>query len=163
MIRVGILTLSDRAAAGLRVDESGPSVASIVEGASFRICRQEVIPDDYSMVVRKLIEFSDDDRLDLIITTGSTGLGPRDIAPEATLAVIERRVPGMAEAMRAASLQKTPHAMISRSEVGVRGRSLIVNLPGSPRAARENLQVLLPALPHAIEKLQGSEEECAQD
>jgi len=111
-------------------------------------------------IVACLVTWCDQERLDLILTTGGTGLSPRDVTPEATLAVVERPVPGMAEAMRAASLTQTPHAMLSRAMAGVRRETLIVNLPGSPKAAKENLAVILPALPHALEKIQGSTREC---
>jgi molybdenum cofactor synthesis domain-containing protein len=120
-----------------------------------------VVPDEEAEIGQTLIAWADDELLDVILTTGGTGLSPRDVTPEATLAVVDRTVPGMAEAMRAESLLKTPHAMISRAVAGVRGRTLIINLPGSPKGAVENLQTLLPALEHAVAKLQGDPSECA--
>ena len=121
-----------------------------------------IIPDEEDQIKATLIDFADRQKIDLIITTGGTGVSPRDLTPDATLKVIEREVPGMAEAMRRASAAITPHAMISRAVVGIRGYSLIVNLPGSPKSVRENLAVILPALPHAVEKIKGDESECAQ-
>jgi molybdenum cofactor synthesis domain-containing protein len=123
--------------------------------------RISVVPDEEDQIKEILISWADEGTLDLIVTTGGTGLSPRDVTPEATIAAVDRIVPGMAEAMRAQSLLKTPHAMISRAVVGVRGRALIVNLPGSPKGAIENLDVLVPALAHAIAKLQGDPSECA--
>jgi len=161
--RVGVLTLSDRGARGEREDLSGPAVREALVPGPYRVKRHDVIPDDRGRIASTLIAWADSGEIDLILTTGGTGVAPRDVAPEATRDVIDREVPGMAEAMRWASLQKTPHAMISRAVVGVRGKVLIVNLPGSPKAARENLEVLLPALPHAIEKIQGDPSECGQD
>jgi len=120
-----------------------------------------IVPDEETEIKAVLISWADEEGADLILTTGGTGLSPRDVTPEATSAVIQRAVPGMAEAMRAESLLKTPHAMISRAVVGVRGKTLIVNLPGSPKGAVENLKVVLPALQHAIEKIQGDPSECA--
>ncbi len=160
--RVGILTLSDRGARGEREDLSGPAIREVLASGPYRVERYDVIPDDRDRIASTLIAWADSGELDLILTTGGTGVAPRDVAPEATRDVIDREVPGMAEAMRWASLQKTPHAMISRAVVGIRGTVLVVNLPGSPKAARENLEVLLPALPHAIEKIQGDPSECAQ-
>ncbi|RMG89097.1 MAG: MogA/MoaB family molybdenum cofactor biosynthesis protein [Candidatus Dadabacteria bacterium] len=160
--RVGILTLSDRGARGEREDLSGPAIREVLAEGPYRVERYDVIPDDRGRIASTLIAWADGGGLDLILTTGGTGVAPRDVAPEATRDVIDREVPGMAEAMRWASLQKTPHAMISRAVVGIRGTVLIVNLPGSPKAARENLEVLLPALPHAMEKIQGDPSECGQ-
>ncbi len=160
--RVGILTLSDRGARGEREDLSGPAIREVLAEGPYRVERYDVIPDDRERIASTLIAWADGGGLDLILTTGGTGVAPRDVAPEATRDVIDREVPGMAEAMRWASLQKTPHAMISRAVVGIRGTVLIVNLPGSPKAARENLEVLLPALPHAMEKIQGDPSECGQ-
>ncbi|WP_025323957.1 MogA/MoaB family molybdenum cofactor biosynthesis protein [Deferrisoma camini] len=160
--RVGILTLSDRGARGEREDLSGPAIREVLATGPYRVERYDVIPDERDRIASTLIAWADSGELDLILTTGGTGVAPRDVAPEATRDVIDREVPGMAEAMRWASLQKTPHAMISRAVVGIRGAVLVVNLPGSPKAARENLEVLLPALPHAMEKIQGDPSECGQ-
>lgn len=158
--RIGILTLSDKGARGERIDQSGPALAALVAPLGEVVARQ-IIPDDEAEIVQTLIEWVDGDQLDLLLTTGGTGVAPRDVTPEATLQVIDRQVPGMAEAMRAASLAKTPHAMLSRGVVGIRRQTLIVNLPGSPKAATENLAVLLPALDHALAKLQGDPTDCA--
>jgi molybdenum cofactor synthesis domain-containing protein len=125
-----------------------------------RIVNCDIIPDDKELIVQKLVKWADEDSLDVIITTGGTGLTPRDVTPEATLAVVDRIVPGFAEAMRAESLKKTPHAMLSRAVVGTRGKCLIINLPGSPKAVRECLEVILPALAHAVETLKGQAAEC---
>lgn len=158
--RIGILTLSDKGSRGERIDESGPVLHEMVSSLG-PVCCYEVIPDEFSGIVDTLKKWSDKEALDLILTTGGTGLSPRDVTPEATLAVIDRLVPGMAEAMRQDSLAKTPHAMMSRGVCGLRHETLIVNLPGSPRAASENFAVLLPALPHALAKLKGDPSDCA--
>ncbi len=161
MITVGILTMSDKGARGEREDLSGKEIERMVVGLPAEVKAYEVIPDEPDVIKAKLLEFVDKLKLDLIITTGGTGVSPRDVTPEATGAVIERHLPGMAEAMRAASLKKTPNAMVSRAVCGIRNESLIINLPGSPRAVRENLAVLMPALKHTVEKIKGSTEECA--
>lgn len=158
--RIGILTLSDKGSRGERVDESGPLLAELVADLG-EVVRGAVIPDEIAAIEEILCRWADQDRLQLILTTGGTGLSPRDVTPEATLRVIDRHVPGMAEAMRTASLAKTPHAMLSRAVVGIRGATLIINLPGSPKGAKENLSVLLPALDHALAKLQGDPADCA--
>lgn len=149
-MRLGILTVSDRSSRGERPDASGPALEEIVIAQGWQVLRQQIIPDDFSVIRQLLVEWSESGELDVIITTGGTGFSPRDVTPEATQAVIERPTPGIAEAMRAASLQVTPHAMLSRATAGIRRRTLIVNLPGSPKGAVENLQVLLPVLPHAV-------------
>ncbi len=156
MSRVGILTVSDRSSRGERADESGPLLRQMVERRGWSVERASIAPDDSPSIQAVLIDWADKAHLDLVLTTGGTGFAPRDVTPEATRAVIERQAPGLAEAMRAASLLKTPHAMLSRAVCGIRGRTLIVNLPGSPKAARENLETILPALPHAIALLQES-------
>lgn len=159
--QVGILTLSDKGSQGEREDLSGAAIRELLDPAVFAVPEYAVIPDEHETIVATLVEWVDAKQLDLVLTTGGTGVAPRDVTPEATRAVIEREVPGMAEAMRWASLQKTPHAVISRAVAGIRRQTLIVNLPGSPKAARENLEALLPALPHAIEKIKGDPSECA--
>jgi molybdopterin adenylyltransferase len=150
MFRIGILTISDRGAAGQYEDRSGPVIREIVEAQGWAVAQTAVVPDEPELIQATLIAWADDLRLDLILTTGGTGFAPRDVTPEATRAVIDREAPGLAEAMRTASLKVTPHAMLSRSVAGMRGRTLIVNLPGSPKAARENLETILPALPHGL-------------
>ncbi len=157
-MRAAVLTISDRSARGQRPDESGPVVRDILAGKGWEVQGPTVIADDEDGIQAALIELADGDQVDLVLTTGGTGFSPRDRAPEATLAVCDRLAPGMAEAMRAASLHLTPHAMLSRAQAGLRGRTLIVNLPGSPKAARENLAVILPALPHAVQLLSQSPE-----
>jgi molybdopterin adenylyltransferase len=153
-LRFGILTVSDRSARGERPDASGPALQQQVLALGWLVTKVEVIPDDFSALQEILILWADCGDLDVILTTGGTGFSPRDITPEATLAVIDRQAPGLAEAMRTASLQITPHAMLSRAVVGIRKQTLIVNLPGSPKAALENLIVILSVLPHAVELLQ---------
>ncbi len=159
-MKAGILTLSDKGSRGEREDLSGAVIKEMLEGSGIAVTEYEVIPDEAGLISSELIRWSDSKRLNLIITTGGTGLSPRDVTPEATLAVIEKRVPGMEEAMRAESLKKTPNAMISRAVAGIRGHTLIVNLPGSPKAVSENLGVILPALPHALSKLGGDMGDC---
>ena len=152
-LRVGVLTVSDRSARGERPDASGPALVEAIAAQGWSVSRVGILPDNFSMVREALAVWADSHELDVILTTGGTGFSPRDVTPEATLAVIERAAPGLGEAMRAASLIVTPHAMLSRATAGIRGRTLIVNLPGSPRAALENLQVILPVLPHAVQLL----------
>jgi len=162
MIRAGVLTLSDKGAAGEREDLSGRIACEILEDSGgVEVVCYEVIPDERDMIVSKLIDWCDNKSLDLVVTTGGTGLSPRDVTPEATMDVIDKRVPGMEEAMRMESLSKTPHAMISRAVVGVRGKSLIINLPGSPGGVKDCLGVVMVAIPHALEKIAGDTTECA--
>ena len=154
MIRVGILTVSDRSSRGEREDLSGPALVAIVQedwtGAV--VAETGIVPDDRDEIAGQLARWSDD-ALDLILTTGGTGFAPRDVTPEATRLVMEREAPGLAEVMRAESLRVTKHAMLSRAIAGIRGRTLIVNLPGSPKAAVENLAAIEVVIPHAIELL----------
>lgn len=152
-IRFGILTLSDRSSRGEREDASGPALAVLLRAENCSVIRQHILPDDEAAIRAALTEWADSGEFDVILTTGSTGFAARDVAPEATLAVIERHAPGLAEVMRAESLKKTKHAMLSRAAAGIRGRTLIVNLPGSPKGAVENLQTILPVLPHAVQLL----------
>jgi len=152
-IRFGILTLSDRSARGERADASGPALADLICAQSWSVAEQAILPDDDSAIRAALIAWADSGRFDVILTTGGTGFAPRDVTPEATRAVIQREAPGLAEAMRSDSLKKTSHAMLSRAVAGIRGRTLIVNLPGSPKGAVENLQTILSVLPHAVQLL----------
>lgn len=154
-IRVGVLTVSDRSARGEREDLGGPAVAqAAMQGLPGAVVAERgVVPDERATIAAALRHWADDLHLDLILTTGGTGFAPRDVTPEATLDVVERLTPGLGEAMRADSLRVTPHAMLSRATAGIRGRTLIVNLPGSPKGAVENLRTILPVLPHAIELL----------
>jgi len=161
MFSVGILTISDRGCRGEREDLSGPEIHRLIIGLSASVEAYEIIPDEEEIIYQKLLEYADGKKLDLILTTGGTGLSPRDVTPEATRRVLEKEIPGMAEAMRAEGMKITPLAMLSRAAAGIRGRSLIVNLPGSPQAVRENLAVILPVLKHALEKAQGDPSECA--
>ncbi|HBR18451.1 MAG: molybdenum cofactor biosynthesis protein [Deltaproteobacteria bacterium RIFCSPLOWO2_12_FULL_43_16] len=162
MITVGILTMSDKGSRGEREDLSGKEIERMIKDLPAEVMAYEVIPDETDIIKAKIKEFVDKKKLDLILTTGGTGVSPRDVTPEATRAVIEKELPGMAEVMRAESLKKTPNAMISRAVCGIRKQSLIINLPGSPRAVRENLSVVLPAISHAVEKIKGSQEECGK-
>ena len=152
-IQFGILTLSDRSASGERADTSGPALADLIRTQNWSVAKQAILPDDESAIRAILIEWADSGEVDVILTTGGTGFAQRDITPEATLAVIERDAPGLAETMRAESLKKTSHAMLSRAVAGIRGHTLIVNLPGSPKGALENLQTILSVLPHAVQLL----------
>ncbi len=161
MFRAGIITVSDKGSQGLREDLSGPAIADMLAGAAVSIAQTIIIPDEIEQISQAIIQFADVEKLDLILTTGGTGVSPRDLTPDATLKVLDKEIPGMAEAMRLASMKITPHAMISRAVAGIRGRSLILNLPGSPKGATENLAVVLPALKHAMEKIQGDPRDCA--
>jgi molybdenum cofactor synthesis domain-containing protein len=160
MFTVGILTISDKGSKGERQDKSGEAIREILSQKGARVINYDIVPDEKELIIQKLVNWADTDNLDVVITTGGTGLTPRDVTPEATMAVVDRIVPGFAEAMRAESLTKTPHAMLSRAVVGTRGKCLIVNLPGSPKAVRECLAAILPALPHAVETLKGQAGEC---
>jgi molybdenum cofactor synthesis domain-containing protein len=161
MFNAGIITVSDKGSQGKREDKSGPAIAEMLAGAAIDIKHTLIIPDEVDQIQKAIIQFADVEKLDVILTTGGTGVSPRDLTPDATLKVIDKEVPGMAEAMRYASSKITPHAMISRAVVGIRGRSLIINLPGSPKGAKENLAAVLPALQHAIEKIRGDDGDCA--
>ncbi|HXD08520.1 MAG TPA: MogA/MoaB family molybdenum cofactor biosynthesis protein [Anaerolineales bacterium] len=152
-IRFGILTLSDRSSRGERPDTSGVELARVVQAEGWSVAKQAILPDTVSAIRAILVEWVDGGDVDIILTTGGTGFSPRDVTPEATRSIIERDVPGLTEAMRAAGLKITPHAMLSRAIAGIRKRTLIINLPGSPKGAVENLQVVLSVLPHAVQLL----------
>jgi molybdopterin adenylyltransferase len=152
-LRIGILTVSDRSSRGERPDASGPALAERVQAEGWQVAERGVVPDDFNELRGTLSGWADSGKLDVILTTGGTGFAPRDITPEATRAVIDREAPGLAEAMRLASAAKSKHAMLSRAVAGLRGRVLIVNLPGSPKAAVENLETVLPVLEHAVQLL----------
>ncbi len=160
MITVAVLTLSDKGSKGERADSSGILIQEMLKGIGAEVKHYDILPDEKELIKNKLVEYSG--KVDLIITTGGTGLSPRDVTPDATIEVIEREVPGIAEAMRAEGLQKTKRAMLSRAVAGVKGRSLIINLPGSPKAVKENLETILDVIPHAIEKIKGDPSECAR-
>jgi molybdenum cofactor synthesis domain-containing protein len=159
-IKAGVLTVSDKGARGEREDKSGEVIKELLALIGGEVERYEVIPDEIEHIKDTLIAWCDLHRLDLIITTGGTGFAPRDLTPEATAAVIERPAPGVSEAMRLAGLEKTPRAMLSRGVCGIRGKTLIINLPGSEKGVRESLDAILPALPHAMEILTGKGGEC---
>ena len=152
-LRFSILTVSDRSSRGERPDASGPALAELVRAQGWRVVKQEIVADELEAIKAIFSEWCDSGEIDVLLATGGTGFAPRDVTPEATRAVVERLTPGLDEAMRVASLQVTPHAMLSRAVSGVRRRTLIVNLPGSPKGATENLQVILPALEHAVHLL----------
>jgi molybdopterin adenylyltransferase len=161
MIKVAILTLSDKGSKGERKDTSGPTIERIMKKIDARVISCDILPDEKALIKKKLISLC---RIaDLVLTTGGTGVSPRDVTPEATREVINMEIPGIAEAMRMKGLKKTPYAMLSRAVAGVRGKTLIINLPGSPAAVKENLSVIISCLPHAIEKIQGSQKECARE
>jgi molybdenum cofactor synthesis domain-containing protein len=154
-IRFGILTVSDRSSRGERPDVSGPALENEVKRMGWEVTHTQIVPDDVDSLSASLMAWCDQGNIDVLLTTGGTGFAPRDITPEVTLSVIQRLTPGLPEAMRAASLKNNPHAMLSRAVAGIRGSVLIVNLPGSPKAAVENFQVIAPVLMHAVQLLQG--------
>ena len=160
MIRAGILTVSDKGSRGEREDRSGEVIRKILEGIGAEVVRYAVVPDEVPGIQDPMREWADRDGLDLILTTGGTGFSQRDVTPEATSQVLERLTPGISEAIRAEGRKKTPHAILSRATSGIRGRTLIVNLPGSPGGVEESLEIVLPALPHGIEILRGDAQEC---
>jgi len=155
MINVGILTISDKGSKGQRQDKSGEAIRDGVSRMKSAVVKYEIVPDEMDIIADKLADWADSGKVDVILTTGGTGLSQRDVTPEATLSIIDRSVPGFAEAMRAKSLEKTPMAMLSRAVSGQRGQCLIINLPGSPKAVQECLEVIIPAIPHAVEIIRG--------
>lgn len=158
-----VITVSDKGYAGLRQDTAGPAVKAILEEHGFNVVYTSIVPDEMEMIKNELILCSDEKKINLIVSTGGTGFSPRDITPEATLAVVERETRGIPEAMRYASLQITPRACLSRSAAGIRGRSLIINLPGSEKAAKENLSSVVGAVEHGMDMLLGEgSADCAQ-
>ena len=159
MYKAAVLTVSDRSFRGERPDEAGPPAASLLEAAGYRVVETAVVPDEQPEIEAALIRLADEAAL--VVTSGGTGFSPRDVTPEATAAVCQRMAPGIPEAMRAASLAVTPRAMLSRAAAGIRGGTLIVNLPGSPKAVRENLEAVLPALEHGLKMLSGASADCA--
>ncbi len=154
-ITVGILTASDKGFSGEREDKSHDAIVETLSKLNAEIVWYQIVPDEKEIIKEKLVQLADEVKVDLVLTTGGTGLSPRDVTPEATAEVIDKEVPGLAEAMRAESLKKTPAAMISRATAGIRKRTLIINLPGSPKGAKECLEVVLPALPHGVEVMRG--------
>ncbi len=160
MKKAAILVISDKASVGQREDKSGEVIAEILEQNGFDVIKKKIVPDEKDQIVAVLKEWSEKEEIPLIITTGGTGVSPRDVTPQATKEVVDYEIPGIAEAMRAKSLQITPHAMLSRAIAGVRKRSLIINLPGSPSGAKDNLLVVIPALEHALLKISGDTSEC---
>lgn len=157
----GIITVSDKGSRGERKDISGGNVKELIETLPARVEAYRIVADEEEEIAQAIIDFIDERNIDIVITTGGTGVSPRDVTPDATGKVIDREIPGMAEIMRLESLKKTPHAMISRAIVGIRKSSIIINLPGSPKGAAENLSVLMPALKHAVEKIKGDLSDCA--
>lgn len=162
MFTAGIITLSDKGSRGERVDESGRVIEEMIQEAGYEVKHKEIIPDDLNLIEEKLIEYSDVHQVDLILTTGGTGFSPRDVTPEATEKVATRRVPGIAEAMRAYSMSITKRAMLSRAASVIRNNTLIINLPGSPKAVKETLDYILPELDHGLKILKNLDGECAR-
>ena len=162
MFTAAVLTVSDRSARGLRKDGSGPEVVRLLEEAGYRVVWTGVVPDEQKEIQEALCRLADEERAALVVTTGGTGFAPQDVTPEATLAVCERLTPGIPEAMRYASMQITSRAMLSRAQAGIRKGTLILNLPGSPKAAKENLEAVLPAIGHGLEMLSGRPADCAK-
>ena len=159
MITIAVLTLSDKGSGGERADQSGPLIADLIKDIG-RVDYYDTLPDERELIKKRLLEYAG--KVDVVLTTGGTGLSPRDVTPEATLDVIERQVPGIAEAIRMEGMKKTSRSMLSRAVAGVKGQTLIINLPGSPKAVKENLETILDVLPHAVEKIKGDTGECAR-
>ena len=155
MLKLGIITISDKGSRGERSDKSGPAIRDSFSAVDSEVAKYEVIPDEADIIASKLAQWADEGSVDIILTTGGTGLAPRDVTPEATLSILDKEVPGLAEMMRAQSFSITPLSMLSRAVAGMRKKCLIINLPGSPKAVKECLEVILPALPHAVEIIKG--------
>lgn len=151
MIRCGVLTISDRSSQGIREDQSGPLIQNILTRAGYQIVCAEIIPDEFDLIRQILVDWCTIKNINLLLTTGGTGFAPRDVTPEATRSVVEKIVPGIPEVIRQESMKKTPYAMLSRAVAGILKNTLIINLPGSPKAVQENMDILLPVIPHAIE------------
>ena len=162
LIHTGIIIISDKGAKGERIDKSGSAIRQVLENDIFIVDNYQIVPDEKESIQKAILQFTDTQKYDLIITSGGTGISPRDVTPEATKEVIDRLLPGFSEAMRMHSLSITSHAMISRAICGTRKESLIVNLPGSPKGAKECLEVIVPAIPHAISKLKGDQTDCGE-
>ena len=162
MYHVAVLTVSDRSFRGERPDEGGPLVAELLKNAGYDVTVTAIVPDEQAQIEEKLRQIADSGEVQLLVTTGGTGFAPRDVTPEATLAVCDRLTPGIPEAMRYASMRVTSRAMLSRAQAGIRKGTLIINLPGSPKAAKENLEVVLPAIGHGLEMLSGRPADCAK-
>lgn len=162
MYHAAVLTVSDRSFRGERPDAGGPLVAELLKNAGYEVVRTEIVPDEQAQIEEMLKTIADSGTVELLVTTGGTGFAPRDVTPEATLSVCDRLTPGIPEAMRYASMQVTSRAMLSRAQAGIRKGTLILNLPGSPKAARENLEAVLPALDHGLEMLSGRPADCAK-
>jgi len=160
-VKAGILTLSDKGARGERTDLSGPALSEWLRSHGVETVAYEMIPDESELISEKLAEWADRGTLDIILTTGGTGVSPRDVTPEATMKILERVIPGLGELMRFRSLSKTPSASLSRAVAGIRGKTLIINLPGSPKGAVENIEAVWDAVPHAVAKIQGDPSDCA--
>mgnify|MGYP001054878702 CR=1 FL=1 len=154
-IRTAILTISDMCSEGKRADTSGQNIEEMLPKDKFEVCEKKIVPDDYETIVRTLRRFSDEQKVEIVLTTGGTGLGPRDVTPEATTAVSDRKVPGLSEILRCESYKKTPNAMLSRGVSVMRDNTLIINLPGSPKAVRECMEIILKVLPHVVEMMHG--------
>ncbi len=161
MFSVGILTVSDRGAVGAREDESGRLLHRLVTPLPAAVAAYEIVPDEREVIRSRLMDWCDMGRMDLIITTGGTGPAPRDVTPDATLEVIQKQLPGLGEIMRMEGYRKNPHAILSRAVCGIRGATLILNLPGSPRAVSENFEIVFPVLPHLLSKIKGDPQDCA--
>jgi len=159
-MRAGVLIVSDKGSSGERADKSGPAAKEVISQLNLEIVKYEIVPDEAAIISRKLIEWCEKGNLDLILTSGGTGLSSRDVTPEATLKVLDKTIPGLTEAMRIETMKKKPEALLSRAVAGSRGSCLIINMPGSPRAGRECLEVIMPVLPHALDIIGGNASEC---